>query len=87
MLDDQLAEDRDTDRREVVDRVTGPVERRDVVGEKLERALGQRVDEQAFLGSEEAVDGPRRGADLGRDGSHGERSGSALGNQAFGGEP
>ena len=87
MFDDQCAEDRNTDGHEILDRVTGRVERRDVVGEELERALGQRVDQQAFLRSEQAVDGPCRRADLGRDRSHGERSGSALGDQAFGGKP
>jgi SAM-dependent methyltransferase len=83
MVQGQRAEDRNPDRYKIVDGVSGDVEGRDVVSHEVERALGQGVDEQAFLGSEEAVDGPRRRAGLCGDGSHGECSGSAVGNERY----
>jgi len=60
MVQGQRAEDRNPDRHKIVDGVSGDIEGRDVVSQEVERALGQGVDEQAFLGSEEAVNGPRR---------------------------
>jgi SAM-dependent methyltransferase len=83
MVQGQRAEDRNPDRHKIVDGVSGDIEGRDVVSQEVERALGQGVDEQAFLGSEEAVDGPRRRAGLCGDGSHGECSGSAVGNERY----
>ena len=56
----------------------------DAVGQELERSLRHGVDEQPFLGPEEAVDGACGSADFIRDGSDGKSRDSAFGDQSLG---
>jgi hypothetical protein len=53
----------------------------DGVGQVLERALRERVDQEAILRAEEAVDGARRGAGLLGGGADRERRRPALGDE------
>ena len=58
----------------------------DLVIEVLERGLGDRGDE-ALLGPEQAVDGPRGGTRLGGCGPHRQRVGTALCDDRLGRRP
>ena len=68
---------------EVGHRVVRLLERADPLEQELEGSLRDRVDEEAVLRSEDAVDGPGRGAGLARDSADGEGCGAATLDEAL----
>ena len=87
MLEHQGPEHGDADRHQVSDRVVGLDQLVDAVREELERALGERVDDESFLGSEQAVHGPGRGPGLRGHRPHRQRGRSPFGDESFRGRP
>ena len=68
---------------EIGHRVVRLLERADPLEQELEGSLRDRVDEEAVLRSEDAVDGPGRGASLARDSADGEGCGTTTLDEAL----
>ena len=81
VLEHEAAERDDADVDEVTGRIVGLDERLDLAVEDCERVAGERVDDEALLRAEEAVDGAGRGSRRVGDGPDGHRRGAALGDQ------
>jgi hypothetical protein len=84
VLERQRSEHRDADGDEISDRIVGLWEVVDAVGQELERALGEGIDEESFLGPEQAVDSARGGVGFVGDSANRERSRSAAGDEPLG---
>ena len=72
MLEHERTEAVQAEVDEIGHRVVRLLERADPLEQELEGSLRDRVDEKAFPRSEDAVDGPGRGAGLARDSADGE---------------
>ncbi len=70
MLENKRSKDRYADGDEVGDGIIGLGQLVDPFRQELKRALRECVNEEPLLRSEEAVDGPRCGADVTSDGAN-----------------
>lgn len=86
VLEDEWPKHLDTDGYDVGDGVVGLGQLVDAVGQELEGALGEGVDEQPLLGAEQAVDRPRGGPDRLGHGPDGKGLDTTLGYEALGGD-
>ena len=78
MLEHERTEAVQAEVDEIGHRVVRLLERADPLEQELEGSLRDRVDEEAVLRSEDAVDGPGRGAGLARDSADGEGGGTTT---------
>ena len=83
MLEHERTEAVQAEVDEIGHRIVCLLERADPLEQELEGALRDRVDEKAFPRSEDAVDGPGRGAGLARDSADGEGCGTTTLDEAL----